>query len=311
MLSEKMVKNVSNNDQLANNRKESIITTLRKYRKLFEEVAYYERQIGLKSNTGLKKEINERIESLLAIINNLKSYSVANQNFLTQELNYSIGFFWVVYIIISIFLSVGIAKRFTKRIKILSDRINFFVNANFTVRLELGPSKRNDEVGRLWNNFIKMEKEIVEYIELFKEKVDEKTLELSYINQEIELKNMELEAQKEETDRKNKDLLDGIRYGWRIQRALIPSNEKLIKNLGDGFMFFLPKDIVSGDIYWTQIVKNKQEGEENLFSVIDCTGHGVPGAFMSILAVNAINLGFNKKENSPAALLQSHERLCL
>ena len=149
-----------------------------------------------------------------------------------------------------------------------------------------------------------MESEIVEHIELFKEKVDNKTLELFEKNQQIERQKDKLQQQVKISNDKNKDLLDGMRYAWRIQQALIPDSKKVKKHVQKGFVFFQPRDIVSGDIYWTYKQKNIKE-DESIFSVIDCTGHGVPGAFMSILAVNAINYAvLNKRINKPNTILQ-------
>ncbi|MEQ8522955.1 MAG: two-component regulator propeller domain-containing protein, partial [Vicingaceae bacterium] len=95
--------------------------------------------------------------------------------------------------------------------------------------------------------------------------------------QEIIAKNIELE-------RKNKDILDSINYARRIQTALLPSQKKVRENLSNSFIFFKPKDIVSGDFYWMERIGNKV-----LFAAADCTGHGVPGAFMSFIGHNGLN----------------------
>jgi len=86
-------------------------------------------------------------------------------------------------------------------------------------------------------------------------------------------------AQKEEIAQKNKDITDSIKYAKRIQFAILPEESPF----RDTFILFKPKDIVSGDFYWfTQI------GEREFFSAVDCTGHGVPGAFMSIIGHNSL-----------------------
>jgi serine phosphatase RsbU (regulator of sigma subunit) len=296
---------IENSTEFTPSKKKAVIAILMRYSSLFDQVAMFERMIGLKSNSGLKKAINKQTNDLLSALKELKIYSEANQESLIFQLNLSVLIFWLVYIIIVLFLSVRLANKFTYRLQMLSKRINYFVNANFTAQLQIQPPHKKDEVGKLWDNFIKMEREIVEYIELFKEKVDEKTLELSFKNEKIELQKKELEAQKKVSDQKNKDLMDGMKYGWRIQRAMLPSSTKLKKQLGNSFVFFQPKDIVSGDIYWTHRTKEKSE-EVHIFSVIDCTGHGVPGAFMSILAVNAVNNAvLNKQLLGPSKILKA------
>ena len=290
---------------LTKSEKESILSTLSNYTNLFGLLAELEIKIGIKSNTGLKSKINTSINQLIISLSDLKSAAQTHQKELLYKQNIYIIAFWVIYVVLVIFLSLKVSKKFTQRLQVLSNRINYFVNTNFTSRLDLKPIGGSDEVTILWNNIMKMEKEIVDYLNLFKEKVDEKTLELSFKNEKIELQKQELEEKKKESDQKNKDLIDGMKYGWRLQSALLPSTDRLNKQLKEGFVFFAPKDIVSGDVYWSHKTIKKQ-GEECIFSVIDCTGHGVPGAFMSILAINAINDStLNKKHREPQHIIQA------
>lgn len=88
----------------------------------------------------------------------------------------------------------------------------------------------------------------------------------------------EIEVQKEIIEEKNKDITDSIRYAKRIQNAILPSDEKMRSIFPESWCCFVPKDIVSGDFYWVE-----QEGEFKMFGVIDCTGHGVPGALLSVV----------------------------
>ncbi len=83
---------------------------------------------------------------------------------------------------------------------------------------------------------------------------------------------------------KNKEVTDSINYAKRIQAAILPSTKMLNANLQKSFVLYLPKDIVAGDFYWTERV-----GNTILFAVADCTGHGVPGAMVSVVCNNALN----------------------
>lgn len=94
---------------------------------------------------------------------------------------------------------------------------------------------------------------------------------------------IELQNQKEELIFKNKNITDSINYAKRIQEAIMPSISHIKKLLPDSFILYMPKDIVSGDFYWINETKNKI-----FVAVIDCTGHGVPGAFMSIIGVELL-----------------------
>lgn len=97
--------------------------------------------------------------------------------------------------------------------------------------------------------------------------------------------------QKQLVDFKNKEIIDSINYAKTIQEALIPAESELKKELSDAFIVFKPKDIVSGDFYWHTSVKNY-----HFVAVADCTGHGVPGAFMSMMGISFLNEIVNEKE---------------
>lgn len=106
----------------------------------------------------------------------------------------------------------------------------------------------------------------------------------------------EIQAQKDELEEKNKNIMDSIRYAKRIQEAVIPSESQMSRAFPDHFVLFRPRDIVSGDFYW---MMNK-DGKA-LVAAADCTGHGVPGAFMSIMGISFLNEIANKKEVQTAA----------
>lgn len=95
----------------------------------------------------------------------------------------------------------------------------------------------------------------------------------------------EIESQKHLIEEKQKEIIDSINYAQRIQRALLASDKLLIDNLAQHFVFFQPKDIVSGDFYWATKLINGQ------FALVtaDSTGHGVPGAIMSMLNISCLN----------------------
>jgi len=93
-----------------------------------------------------------------------------------------------------------------------------------------------------------------------------------------------IEEQKHEVEEKNKEILDSIRYAKRIQNAILPSMDAMNKALKNGFVLYKPKDVVAGDFYWMEMVENKV-----YFAAADCTGHGVPGAMVSVVCSNALS----------------------
>ncbi len=108
----------------------------------------------------------------------------------------------------------------------------------------------------------------------------------------VEEQKLLVEQQKAIVDEKNKDITDSIHYASRIQRALLTSDAYISKYLKEHFILFKPRDIVSGDFYWAyQAPPEAGEGwgEAFYFACCDCTGHGVPGAFMSLLNISMLN----------------------
>tara|TARA_B100001121_G_scaffold298400_1_gene305909 strand:+ start:3 stop:2195 length:2193 start_codon:yes stop_codon:yes gene_type:complete len=87
------------------------------------------------------------------------------------------------------------------------------------------------------------------------------------------------------------DITDSVKYAQRIQQAILPSLKKLKELFNDIEIIFKPKDIVSGDFYWCS-----KQNNEKIFALADCTGHGVPGAFMSLLGYNALNKIVNEQK---------------
>ena len=101
----------------------------------------------------------------------------------------------------------------------------------------------------------------------------------------------EISHQRKLLEEKNNDITDSIKYAKRIQKALMASDSLLAKNLPEHFILYKPKDIVSGDFYWADLSPPSAPGggSKFLIATCDCTGHGVPGAFMSLLGVSFLN----------------------
>ncbi len=101
----------------------------------------------------------------------------------------------------------------------------------------------------------------------------------SNLEEKVRERTSEVIKQKAIIEEKNKDITDSIRYAKKIQQAISPPMEEFNRNFSDSFVLYRPKDIVSGDFYW---IENFNSGV-TLFAAADCTGHGVPGAFMSLI----------------------------
>lgn len=99
----------------------------------------------------------------------------------------------------------------------------------------------------------------------------------------------EIELQKEIVDLKNKEIIDSITYAKYLQNAILPSEEFIKQHLPNSFILYKPKDIVAGDFYWAEFLDDKF-----FIAAADSTGHGVPGAMVSVVCSNALNRSLNE-----------------
>ena len=116
------------------------------------------------------------------------------------------------------------------------------------------------------------------------EQIIERNEELRQKNEEINAISEQVMLQRDIAVKAKKEVVDSIQYAERIQRAVLPAREMFDKTVEDYFIFFEPRDIVSGDFYWMKHINNHL-----VIVAADCTGHGVPGAFMSLLGVAFLN----------------------
>ncbi|MFB6257188.1 MAG: PP2C family protein-serine/threonine phosphatase [Flavobacteriales bacterium] len=140
---------------------------------------------------------------------------------------------------------------------------------------EFEPLSPHDTLGHA---LLKMRDDLAENERILEEKVRQRT--------------QEVVEQKQKVEGLYKDLTDSIRYAKRLQSSILPSDDWIQEKLPSSFVLFKPKDIVSGDFYWFE---ETREGKL-IFSAVDCTGHGVPGAFMSLVGHNGLHQAVNEHE---------------
>lgn len=127
------------------------------------------------------------------------------------------------------------------------------------------------------------------------------TAEIARQKTEIEEQAAATEEARQIVSVKNKEILDSINYAQRLQFAILPSEEAIQSVFKEQHILYLPKDIVAGDFYWM-----KELDDQVYFAVADCTGHGVPGAFVSLLCSNALDKAIlDLGKASPAAILET------
>lgn len=136
----------------------------------------------------------------------------------------------------------------------------------------------------LGHALLKMKDELAETERILEQKVKERTEEVV--------------KQKAEIEELYTDVTASIRYAKRLQDSILPPEKQIKKYFPSSFVLFKPKDIVSGDFYWIGKQKN-----EFMFAAVDCTGHGVPGAFMSLVGANGLNSAFKEHKLSKPGLI--------
>lgn len=177
-------------------------------------------------------------------------------------------------LVLLIILSVIVSRQITKPLKELTYDAEELAKGNFDVHLE---ARGNDEIGILADGFRKMQASISDLIHGLEDKVKERTAEVTH--------------QKHLVEEKQKEIVDSINYAKRIQYTLLANDSFLEKYLMDYFVLFQPKDIVSGDFYWAT-----KTDKYFYLAVCDSTGHGVPGAFMSLLNISFLNEAITEKK---------------
>jgi len=170
----------------------------------------------------------------------------------------------------------------TLPIRKLVENVDRITDGNLRERAEV---TGNNEITKLSEKFNMMIAQLESYYYELEQKVKDRTIKI--------------EKQKAEIEEQKKHIMDSIYYARRIQNAILPSFNFIEKHIKHYFILYMPKDIVSGDFYWVHEV-------EGLFMVaaVDCTGHGVPGAFMSIVGFNQLNYAVtDKKARSASTIL--------
>ncbi len=290
------------NQSLSLSRKDLCLVYLQSYETLFDSIVVLDKKIGIKTNSGLKLELRQIQKEIETEFNNANALSAKTKADLYKRIQIDFIFYTVLLVIFSLIFSYYLSKIITRPISALAKNVHDYVNSGFEDSKELTVKTSNYEIKNLIINFSSLKKELSELINNFKTKVKERTLEVEGKNNKLELQKEEIESQnehlqsqnivieiqKKNLEEKNFNLLSSIRYAKQLQDALTPDINDLKGMFKDSFVLNMPKDIVSGDFFWFKNIKNENYNV-SLFAVADCTGHGVPGAMMSMLAIALLN----------------------
>ncbi|PIY08754.1 MAG: hypothetical protein COZ18_10670 [Flexibacter sp. CG_4_10_14_3_um_filter_32_15] len=266
-----------------------------KYETLWRRLAGTERKIGYRSKLGLKGKLNQlsnQIEIAIEDIN--REIHKDSENFRIQSRKRLI---WVVTasIFLNLILGLWMIRKLGTPIKRISETIHNVIESDFSVEWKPIPIQHKDEIGRLSKDVNLLVSRILERtaevlqqnekLQAQKAELEQQTEEIlaqrdlvESQNQSIFAQNEYLEAQQEKIQLQNKNITASINYAKRIQKAMLPSQNLLEEILPKSFVYFNPRDIVSGDFYFFA-----EKDDKIVIAAVDCTGHGVPGAFMSVI----------------------------
>lgn len=256
----------------------SIDSTIRKQRLTYQYI-YMDRK-----NTDLYKG------SVIRIISDRTS----DYHYLRIELIKFIAIFSLTLLLVILLIYIK-TKVITEPIKKLVSNVNRITHGHLNERADV---VGNNEITTLSKQFNRMIEELESYYNELEQKVEERTREIQQQKEEISAqrdaiedqrnllsdKNESIEKAYSEIQAQKKHIMDSIIYAQRIQNAILPSDELINKLVPNNFVLYKPKDIVSGDFYWVEKLPGK-----SIIAAVDCTGHGVPGAFMSIIGTNQLN----------------------
>lgn len=179
----------------------------------------------------------------------------------------------VIILVIVAFLALVAANIFVKPIVQLSKAAEQIGDGNLSIKVDI---KSKDEVGKLGEQLNSMSERLSEILNAEKE-----------LSSQLGSQASEMEDQKNQLEVAHAQITSSLDYAQRIQSSMLPTNSELRRNVTDSFIFFRPKDVVSGDFFWFEKVR-RGRNEFLILAAADCTGHGVPGAIMSMMGGNQL-----------------------
>lgn len=261
--------------------KDSISRVLDKYLEFFKQLVYNDKILGIKSNTGLKKHL-ENVENQ---IQKNVSYIHQQSNLLiykySTELKLVFTFIVLLTIVGGFIIGLYFIRYLTRPISKLSENIKNFVDFDFQLYENFEYKTNISEIVVLIESYFSMKGEIVDLLNDFQQKVEEKT-------EKVQKQKRLIEEQKIKVEKINKEIVASINYAKTIQEAMLPNSDKLKDYFSNFFLIYKPRDIVSGDFIWFKRIKNELNNL-TVVAIADCTGHGVPGAMMSMLSIAYLN----------------------
>lgn len=288
-------------------------------------LARIESRIGTNTKSGFLFSSKKNFDSIASLIENLDNELIQIKEQHKEKLAHNTLIVLIILIVFLLGAIIVLTQLITKSVKNISDSFTRYVNSGFNIESVSFKKSGIREFNVIYVSFLRMAKEINIFTNFFREKVHERTLEINQQKEEILtqqlqikeqyqtllVKNTQLREQRRLLATKNEDILESLRYAKRIQKALQPGTLKFKECFPESFIFSKAKDVVSGDFYLAYKLNGADGFSENktVFIASDCTGHGVPGAIMSVLGINILNkLVKELKHTDPGTILTLLDR---
>lgn len=193
---------------------------------------------------------------------------------------------------IAILLAIGctilFTRKFTRQVQNLQQTMAQYIATNYQLSEDASLKVPRNDFGKITLHFLQLTRKIRADMHLLEERVQRRT-------KSLQLKNQQLEAQ-------HREIIDSLRYAQDLQQTLLVSRSKMLKSFHEAWVYYQPKDLVGGDFYWMKEIQNASE-HFVYFALADCTGHGVPGALLSVMGMNALDELIDGGLRRPSAIL--------
>jgi serine phosphatase RsbU (regulator of sigma subunit) len=325
MVTKVFIEMINKAEDLTLREKNFLLNNLYYYSKNFKMLVRIESKIGILNQVGYLETSREIFDKMALLIEDMDNELMMIKEDHKRKLRRDTIILVTILIVFLVLTIIFLTQLITKSVKSISSSFTKYINSGFNIDSVSYKRSKIKEFHLIYVSFLKMAKEIHVFTNFFREKVHERTVAINQqkdeiLAQQLQIenqykilltKNVELNSQKQLLALKNREVQESLRYAKRIQEALQPSKNKLKECFSDSFIYSKAKDVVSGDFYLVYRT-SKTEGfstDRTVFITSDCTGHGVPGAIMSVLGINTLYKNIKElKNNDPAHILNSLDK---
>ncbi|WP_343604279.1 SpoIIE family protein phosphatase [Fluviicola sp.] len=219
-----------------------------------------------------------------------ESYALSNDSLKMQYIISAIAFLALI------FGSIYIIRNITLQVTRLQKSMNEFISSNYQADETISHQLPKNEIGQISIQFLKMARKIKWDVHLLEDRVSRRTVALQEKNSQLE--------------KQHAEMMDSLRYAQKLQESLLVSRKQLAQHFEQVHVHYSPKNLVGGDFYWMKSFR-ENGSEKVLFAIADCTGHGVPGALLSVLGMNTLDELFAAGIRNTNELLDSLRKTIL